>query len=117
MSASITTTAGEVIAPASGPEGELEWTLIEGFTYLVHGSTELISARLGELELRRVDERTMQLPVGLWVSGAKSLDITHDRGRSCGRVQVIPRPDKLDERAWLRMVTDLETWLPRRDVG
>jgi hypothetical protein len=116
-SPNITTTTLEVVQPAFGLDGEVEWTLVEMTNYLVHGSAELVSARLGDLELRRVDERTMQLPVGQWVSGAKTLDINHDHGRLCGRVRVIPRPEKLDERAWLRMVTDLETWLPGVSVG
>jgi hypothetical protein len=113
----ITTATGEIVSRTLGPDGELEWTLVEDSTYFVQGAAELVSARFGELELRRVDERTMRLPIGRWVSGSKLLHIAYDGERSSGRVRVIPRREKLDERAWLRMITDLETWLPGVSVG
>lgn len=112
----ITTQGGELVAPTE--LGAAVWELEESRRYRIDAFGEAIdAARLDVRDLPRIDARTFELPVGSWT--AKHVDLcvwVGDRVVN-GSVRVVPRSEKLDDATWLRLVEDLEAWVPGLTAG
>ncbi len=112
----IRTAAGELVTP-TGP-GEHSWVLEESRSYRLratHGA--ILQARLDVRDLPRIDPRTVDLTVGFWTAQCRELHVVVSDRVVPASVRVVPRAEKLDEATWLRLVDDLEAWLPGLSVG
>ena len=106
------------MVPTVVEESQVVWLLQEATEYRVRAQASgLTSARLDALPLPRLDGQTARLYVGHWTSSARALLVESNEGKTEQRVRIIPREEKLDESAWLEMITELEQWLPGISVG
>lgn len=102
-----------------GDELAIEGGLVvleEHATFFCHcdGADELL---FGELPLGRGPDGRFVLRVGHWAGALRLRARRLGQVTSSLRVEVLPRPSKLDAEAWARMLDDLDMWLPGITAG
>lgn len=98
--------------------GEHHWELEESRAYHLRAvGASIGSARLDVRELRRIDARSLEISIEHWTAARLPLEVEVADEVVCASIRVRPRSEKLEAETWLRLVQDLEEWLPGISVG